>query len=71
MENALREGPDKSLLASDKIEVTPAMIEAGVAFAGNTLVDLPIGDSTIRYLVEGVLERALKVRACLHVGSTF
>lgn len=54
-----------------EIEITPAMIEAGLRFAENTLVDFPIGDSTIRYLVAGVLEQALKVRSCSRVGSTF
>jgi hypothetical protein len=60
-----------AFIKSDEIGITPAMVEAGVRFAENTLVDLPIGDSTIRYLVAGVLEQALKVRLCSHVGSTF
>ncbi len=53
-----------------EIEITPAMIEAGVRFADSTLQELT-GEATIRYLVEGILDRALKARACSHAGNTF
>ncbi len=54
MEDVSKSG-DRPASTDDEIEITPAMIEAGVRFAKNTLMDLSVGDSTIRYLVEGVL----------------
>ena len=40
-------------------EITSGMIEAGIRFAEDTLIGSSVGDSTIRYLVAGILERAM------------
>ncbi len=45
-------------------EVTPAMISAGVSFAEPFLQDCPLGDSSIRFLVEEILGLAMKAHQC-------
>ncbi len=49
---------------TEEIEITPEMIEVGVAYAYGQLNDLPMafGDSVLRSLVEGILGSAFRAR---------